>query len=99
MILVEFIFPIYERRARERQLASLPKEGQKGFQKKENNVMNETMHNIEKGLTREIVAKRESVGQNKIQKAKRITEINKENILKKSVKKMLKKNVKKKLLL
>ena len=64
-ITVEKILPLIEERARKRQL-----EGKKI----EDDLMHETVHKVEKGLSRKIVAKKLGTSKNTIQIAKKVKE-------------------------
>jgi len=70
VIFAQILLPLYEERARKRQL-----EGKKI----EDDLVPQIGHKVEKGKSRQILAKKVKVGKNKIQKAKKIVEIAKED--------------------
>lgn len=70
LIIVQKIMPIYEERARKRQL-----EGKKI----EDTLVTDIGHKVERGRTRKIVAEKTNIGKNKIQKAKKIIEVAKKD--------------------
>jgi len=75
IISVEIVGPIYEERARKRQLEGKKIETiEQPIENDSINLVPQVGHEVENGKTRDLLAKKMKVGKNKIQKAKKIVE-------------------------